>query len=41
MSKQQKKKSKYRWDARRIAVAVVAAGLALLMVGQVVLMAIL
>ena len=39
MSKQNKN-NKYRWDARRIAVAVVAAGLALLMVGQVVLMAI-
>ena len=35
-----KKNNKYRWDARRVAVAVVAAGLALLMVAQVVLMAI-
>lgn len=35
-----KKDNKYRWDARRIAIAAVAAGLALLMVVQVVLMAI-
>ncbi len=35
-----KKDNKYRWDARRIAVAVVAIGLALLMVLQVVLVAV-
>ena len=34
-----KKDNKYRWDARRIAIAAVAGGLALLMVLQVVLMA--
>ena len=35
-----KKNNKYRWDARRIAVAVVALGLAVFMILQVVLMAI-
>ena len=34
-----KKNNKYRWDARRIAVAAVALGLALFMILQVVLMA--